>query len=127
MNPSFDLVLKSERCIDISKTDNYLFLVKHDTKIVKVKAKRGIPVTKFKSQIILMKKNGLNVEHFRYLITINYDKKKKNLHLSAAGRLVVTLRKKGRRARVNMLSRGPRIHSGAPAHEHVLFLILNNI
>ncbi len=45
-----------------------------DTKIVKVKAKRGIPVTKFKSQIILMKKNGLNVEHFHYLITINYDK-----------------------------------------------------
>ncbi len=70
MNLSFVLVLKSERCIDISKTDHYLC----DTKIVKVKAKRGIPVTKFKSQIILMKKNGLNVEHFRYHITINYDK-----------------------------------------------------
>ncbi len=50
------------------------FLVKRDTKIAKVKAKRGIPVTKFKSQIILMKKNELNVEHFRYHITINYDK-----------------------------------------------------
>ncbi len=74
MNPSFDLVLKSERCIDISKTDTFSFLVKRDTKILKVKAKRGIPVTKFKSQIILMKKNGLNVEHFRYHITINYDK-----------------------------------------------------
>ncbi len=74
MNPSFVLVLKSERCIDISKTDNFSFLVKRDTKILKVKAKRGIPVTKFKSQIILMKKNGLNVEHFRYHITINYDK-----------------------------------------------------
>ncbi len=74
MNPSFVLVLKSERCIDISKTDNFSFLVKRDTKIVKVKAKRGIPVTKFKSQIILMKKNGLNVEHFHYHININYDK-----------------------------------------------------
>ncbi len=74
MNPYFVLVLKSERCIDISKTDNFSFLVKPDTKIVKVKAKRGIPVTKFKSQIILMKKNGLNVEHFPYHITINYDK-----------------------------------------------------
>ncbi len=73
MNPSFVLVLKSERCIDISKTDQS-FLVKRYTKIVKVKAKRGIPVTKYKSQIILMKKNGLNVEHFRYHITINYDK-----------------------------------------------------
>ncbi len=54
------------------------FLVKRDTKIadlkVKVKAKKGIPVTKFKSLIILMKKNGLNVEHLRYHITINYDK-----------------------------------------------------
>ncbi len=54
------------------------FLAKRDTKIVnlkvKVKVKKGIPVTKFKSQIILMKKNGLNVEHFRYHITINYDK-----------------------------------------------------
>ncbi len=39
-----------------------------------MKAKKGIPVTKYKSQIILMKKNGLNVEHFRYHITINYDK-----------------------------------------------------
>ncbi len=39
-----------------------------------MKAKRGIPVTKFKSQIIVMKNNGLNVEHFRYHITINYDK-----------------------------------------------------
>ncbi len=28
MNPSFILVLKSERCIDISKTDNFYFLVK---------------------------------------------------------------------------------------------------
>ncbi len=54
------------------------FLVKRDTKIanlkVKVKAKKGIPVTKFKSQIILMKKNGLNVEYVRYHMTINYDK-----------------------------------------------------
>ncbi len=74
MNPSFVLVLKSERCIDISKTDNFSFLVKRDTKILKVKAKRGIPVTKYKSQIILMKKNWLNVEHFHYHITINYDK-----------------------------------------------------
>ncbi len=74
MNPSFVLVLKSERCIDISKNRRLSFLVKLDTKIVKVKAKRGIPVTKYKSQIILMKKNGLNVEHFRYHITINYDK-----------------------------------------------------
>ncbi len=59
----------------ISKTDNY-FLVKRDTKIanLKVKAKKELLVTKFKSQIILMKKNGLNVEHFRYHITINYDK-----------------------------------------------------
>ncbi len=40
MNPSFVLVLKSERCIDISKTDNFYFLVKRDTKIVKVKAKQ---------------------------------------------------------------------------------------
>ncbi len=55
------------------------FLVKHDTKIVKVKAKKGIPVTKFKSQIILMKKTGLNVEHFRYHITINYDKETRKL------------------------------------------------
>ncbi len=29
--------------------------------------------TKFKSQIILMKQNVLNVEHIRYNITINYD------------------------------------------------------
>ncbi len=36
--------------------------------------KRGIPVTKYKSQIILMKKNRLNVEHFHYHITIHYDK-----------------------------------------------------
>ncbi len=36
--------------------------------------KKEILFTKFKSQIILMKKNGLNVEHFRYHITINYDK-----------------------------------------------------
>ncbi len=28
MNPYFVLVLKSERCIDISKTDNFNFLVK---------------------------------------------------------------------------------------------------
>ncbi len=72
MNPSFDLVLKSERCID-KQNRQLSFLVKRD--IVKVKAKRGIPVTKYKSQIILMKKNGLNVEHFSYLITINYDKR----------------------------------------------------
>ncbi len=39
MNPSFVLVLKSERCIDISKTDNFSFLVKRDTKIMKVKVK----------------------------------------------------------------------------------------
>ncbi len=73
MNPSFVLVLKSERCID-KQNRPLSFLVKRDTKIVKVKAKRGIPVTKFKSQIILMKKNGLNVEHFHYHITINYHK-----------------------------------------------------
>ncbi len=73
MNPSFVLVLKSERCIDISKTDHYLSCkALHQDR--EVKAKRGIPVTKYKSQIILMKKNGLNVEHFRYHITINYDK-----------------------------------------------------
>ncbi len=30
--------------------------------------------TEFKSQIILMKKNGLNVEHFRYHINISYEK-----------------------------------------------------
>ncbi len=68
MNPSFVLVLKSERCID-KQNRPLSFLVKRDTKILKVKAKRGIPVTKYKSQIILMKKNGLNVEHFRYHIT----------------------------------------------------------
>ncbi len=73
MNPSFVLVLKSERCID-KQNRPLSFLVKRDTKIVKVKAKKVIPVTKYKSQIILMKKNGLNVEHFRYHITINYDK-----------------------------------------------------
>ncbi len=77
MNPSFVLVLISERCID-KQNRQLFFLVKRDTKIanlkVKVKAKKGIPVHKFKSQIILMKKNGLNVEHFRYHITINYDK-----------------------------------------------------
>ncbi len=74
MNPSFVLVLKSERVYRYKQNRQLSFLVNRDTKIVKVKAKRGIPVTKFKSQIILMKKNGLNVEHFRYHITINYDK-----------------------------------------------------
>ncbi len=63
MNASFVLVLKSERCIDISK-QTIIFSCKADTKIVKVKAKKEIPVTKYKSQIILMKKNGLNVNTF---------------------------------------------------------------
>ncbi len=57
MNPSFVLVLKIERCID-KQNRQLSFLVKLDTKIANLKVKaheRGIPVTKFKSQIILMK------------------------------------------------------------------------
>ncbi len=75
MNPSFVLVLKSERC-RYKQNRQLSFLVKRDTKIanLKVKAKRGILVHKIKPQIILMKKNGLNVEHFCCHITINYDK-----------------------------------------------------
>ncbi len=34
----------------------------------------AVYLTLHKSQIILMKKTGLNVEHFRFHITINYDK-----------------------------------------------------
>ncbi len=55
------------------------FLVKRDTKIVNLKVKvkaheKKNSSSQFKSQIILMKKNGLNVEHFRYHINIKYDK-----------------------------------------------------
>ncbi len=38
MNPSFVLVLKSERCID-KQTRQLSFLVKRDTKIVNLKVK----------------------------------------------------------------------------------------
>ncbi len=56
MNPSFVLVLKSERCID-KQNRQLSFLVKHDTKIVNLKVKaQEFLFTKFKSQIILMKK-----------------------------------------------------------------------
>ncbi len=86
MSPSFVLVLKSERCIDVCKLNRQLsFLVKRDNKIsnLKVKAseawlitqqkRNSLPFTKFKSQIILLtKKNRLNVILFRFHITINY-------------------------------------------------------
>ncbi len=39
MNPSFVLVLKSERCIDIRKIRQLSFLVKLDTKIANLKVK----------------------------------------------------------------------------------------
>ncbi len=72
MNPSFVLVLKSERCVD-KQNRQLSFLVKRDTKIANLKVKANEKRNSC-SQIILMKKNGLNVEHFRYHITINYDK-----------------------------------------------------
>ncbi len=87
MNPSFVLVLKSERYIDLCKQNRQLsFLLKRDNKIANSKAKaseaqayniakEGLLFTKFKSQIILlMKKDRLNVNHFNFHITINYDK-----------------------------------------------------
>ncbi len=51
MNPSFLLVLKSEMCIDISETDNSLFLSNVTrSQIWKWKRmKKGIPVHKIKS------------------------------------------------------------------------------
>ncbi len=74
MNPTFVLVLKSERCIDISKTDN-IFSCKAWHQDLEFESestrKEEFLFTKFKSQIILMKKNGLNVEHFHYHITLN--------------------------------------------------------
>ncbi len=72
MNPYFVLVLNSERYMDISKTDNYIFLqnVAPRSQIWKWKSRKK----DFNSQIILMKKNGMNVEHFHYYIIINYDK-----------------------------------------------------
>ncbi len=53
------------------------FLVKRDTKIVNLKVKaheKRNSCSQNVKQIILMKKNGLNVEHFHYHIAINYDK-----------------------------------------------------
>ncbi len=69
MNPSFVLVLKSERC-RYKQNRQLSFLVKRDANA----RKKEYLFTKFKSQIILMKKNGLNVEDFCHHITINYDK-----------------------------------------------------
>ncbi len=67
-NNVFVLVLKSERRVD-KQNRQLSFLVKRDTKIanlkVKVHEKKSFLFTKCKSQIILIKKNGLNVEHFR--------------------------------------------------------------
>ncbi len=48
MNPSFVLVLKKWKVYRYKQNRQLSFLVKRDTKIVKVKAKKGIPVTKFK-------------------------------------------------------------------------------
>ncbi len=73
MNPSFVLVLKSERCMDI---DIFSCKTWHQDREFESESarKEEFLFTKFKSQIILMKKNGLNVEHFHYHININYDK-----------------------------------------------------
>ncbi len=80
MNPSFVLVLKKGKVYRCKQNRQLSFLVKHD-KIanLKVKAsevrsllhsKRGTPVHKIKSQIILlMKKKMLNVNHFRFHLT----------------------------------------------------------
>ncbi len=81
MNPSFVLVLNIYISIiyyrRYKQNGQLSFLVKRDTKIANLKAKaheKRFLFSKFKSQIILMRKNGLNVEHFHYHITINYDK-----------------------------------------------------
>ncbi len=75
MNPSFVLVLKSERCID-KQNRQLSFLVKRDTKIANLKVKahekrnscHNLKITNNTDE------KGLNVEHFSYHITINYDK-----------------------------------------------------
>ncbi len=58
----FVLVLKSERCIDISKTGHQDREFESEIESAR---KKEFLFTKFKLQITLMKKNGLNVEHFR--------------------------------------------------------------
>ncbi len=58
----FVLVLKSERCIDISKTGHQDREFESE---IESSRKKEFLFTKLKWQIILMKKNGLNVEHFR--------------------------------------------------------------
>ncbi len=81
MNPYFVLVLKSERWIDLSKTDIFIFSCKSSLQDREFKneseciwspayniAKEEFPFTNFKSQIILMTK-----KNFRSHITINYD------------------------------------------------------
>ncbi len=78
MNPSFVLVLKSERC-GYKQNRLLYFLVKRDTKIanLKVKAheKRNSCSQNSNKKLIPMKKNVLNVEHCHYHIAINYDKR----------------------------------------------------
>ncbi len=81
MNPSFVLVLKSERCIDVCKQNRQLsFLVKCENKIANSKVKtsearglqhrkRGTPVHKIKITNNTTDENN----RFHFNLTINYD------------------------------------------------------